>query len=200
MCRTCHGVPSPLLSSPVLSSLFLLAPAVSLISSCPPLLITLSCSTSSHISLSSDHLLKNEKNYPVFQLYFSSPSIFIPSVFLFQHLTVFYPLPFHFSPRLHSASSFLPHVSSAALCFNTTRHCLKRFSKIRQPFFVLPEISLSLSPSFSPTIPVNNLFLFNLHMMTAGHRFMPQSCHSSSALLTSNLHNSTCVFSSFLAC
>lgn len=95
LCRTCHGVPSP-----VLSSLFLLAPAVSLISSCPPLLITLSCSTSSHISLSSDHLLKNEKNYPVFQLHFSSPSIFMPSVFQFQHFTVFHPLPFHFSLTL----------------------------------------------------------------------------------------------------
>lgn len=43
----------------------------------PPvlLLVTLSCSTSSR--LSSDHL-KDEKNYLVFQLHFSSPSIFLP--------------------------------------------------------------------------------------------------------------------------
>lgn len=115
------------LSFPVLSSLFLLALAVSLISCCPPLLITLSCSTSSHISLSSDHLLRNEKNYPVFQLYFSSPSIFMPSVFLFQHFTVSHPLPFHSSLSLSLA--FLPFffLASVVCCYNTTHYCLKVF-------------------------------------------------------------------------
>lgn len=205
--RTCHGVPPP-----VLTTLFLLAPAASLISSCPPLLITLSCFTSSHISLSSDHLLKNEKNDPVFQLHFSSPSIFMPSVFLFQHFTVSHPLPFHsslscFSPCLHPAFSFVPHMASVALCYNTTRHCLKEFhtcikkaelglvgfSKIMQPSFALAEISLSLSHPHPPSLSTT-LFLFNLYMMTAGHGFTTQRCHSSAALLTSNLQNSMCVF------
>lgn len=120
-------------SSPPLSSLPLSHFVPYLLLSSSFLSVTLSRSNSPHPSRShslrlplslSGHLLKNEKNYLVFRLQFSLPSILIYAIFPSQHLSLFLSLShshlfftcflLFFCSTFTSASSFIvymPHMT-----------------------------------------------------------------------------------------